>query len=204
MNQSECVWKQKLPDAIEDGEVRNAVAGVLDGAEDVLSIFFKNSSSALRKVKTDRKKRKQIVPKKEGDCGGPDMSAANTLSSSVQRPADQEAERLYSPPPLKAEDSGTTQWSPLSLSDIPLSAVDTTCHDSAASQMENNSRTPKQLVRSQIKVQHSGFNSRKRKFVYSVETSKLQSQGEVTQSQKVESSSKILETGNRIVMNLKC
>lgn len=204
MNQSECGWKQKLPDAIEDGEVRNTVAGVLDGAEDVLSIFFTNSSSALRKVKTDRKKRKQIVPKKERDCSAMDMSAANTLSSSEQRPDDQETERLSSPPPLKAEDSGTTQWSPLSLSDIPLSALDTPCHDSAASQMENNSRPPKQLVRSQIKVPHSGFNSRKRKFVYSVETSKLQSQGEVTQSQKVESSSWILETGNRIVINLKC
>lgn len=155
-------------------------------------------------MKTDRKKRKQIVPKKERDCSATDMSAPNNLSSSEQRPDDQETERLSSPLPLKAEDSGTTQWSPLSLSDIPLSTVDTPCHDSAASQMENNSRTPKQLVRSQIKVPHSGFNSRKRKFVYSVETSKLQHQGEVTQSQKVESSSGILETGNRIVMNLKC
>lgn len=204
MNQSECVWKQKLPDAIEDREVRNIVAGVLDGAEDVLSIFFTNSSSALRKVKTDRKKRKQIVPKKKRDCSALDVSAGNTLSSSEKRPDDQETERLSSPPPMRAEDSVTTQWSPLSLSDIPLSAVDTLCHDSAGSQMENNSRTPKQLVRSQMKVPHSGFNSRKRKFVYSVETNKLQSQGEVTQSQKVESSSRIPETGNRIVMNLKC
>ncbi|XP_008274869.1 breast cancer type 2 susceptibility protein homolog [Stegastes partitus] len=49
LNQSESVWRQKLPDAIEDGEIRTTVASVLDGAENVLSIFFTNSSSALRK-----------------------------------------------------------------------------------------------------------------------------------------------------------
>lgn len=199
LNQGECVWRHKLPDAIEDGDIRNTIASAIDGAEDVLSIFFTNSNSALRKAKTDRVKRKQKVVKKVGDPKLAATSPTNTVLSTEQGPASQE--RLSSPPPLKAEDIGALQWSPLSLSDIPLSVVDAICHESATSETENNSKTPKQLERSHLKVSQNAYGSRKRKFVYNVETAKLQCHGEGTQV-KVESSSGILESGNTFFKTL--
>ncbi|XP_075892594.1 breast cancer type 2 susceptibility protein [Nelusetta ayraudi] len=190
LNQSECAWRHKLPDAIEEGDIRNTIASAIDGAEDVLSIFFTNSNSALRKAKTDRVKRKQKVVKKVGDPKFTVTSPTNTVLSAEQGPSSQE--RLASPPPLKAEDIGALQWSPLSLSEIPLSVADAICHDSAASQIE----TPKQLERSHLKVSQYACGSRKRKFVYSVETAKVQRQGGDTQ--KVGSSSGILQSGQDI------
>uniref|UniRef100_A0A8C1X383 BRCA2 DNA repair associated n=1 Tax=Cyprinus carpio TaxID=7962 RepID=A0A8C1X383_CYPCA len=55
------VWKQKVPCAIEDGDVRSTVQNVLDGAEDVLSIFFSNSTSTLRRIKTKERIRRRIT-----------------------------------------------------------------------------------------------------------------------------------------------
>nr|XP_046245556.1 breast cancer type 2 susceptibility protein isoform X2 [Scatophagus argus] len=177
-NQSDCVWRQKLPDAIEDGEIRSTVASVLEGAEDVLSIFFNGSSSALRKVKTDRIKRKQITPTKERSC---------------------EPGRLPSTPSIKTGEVGNTQWSPLSLSEIPPCTVDTSCRNGPATQVENNILTERpqhgsdsgQQFRSRLKITDLGFSKKNRKFVYTVDTLKLQTQGEDTQSQKVDSLSGI-------------
>ncbi|XP_074496387.1 breast cancer type 2 susceptibility protein isoform X2 [Sebastes fasciatus] len=192
LNQSGSVWKQKLPDAIEDGEIRRTVASVLDGAENVLSIFFTNSSSALRKVKTDRIKRKQIIPTKGHGCSSTDISSTNNAAFSEQRAADQEPGRLPSPQPGKTGDIGITQWSPLSLSEIPPCTVDA----GPATRVENNISTEQlwndsdsgRLVRPHMKLTDSGFTKKKRKFVYSVVTSKPQVQGKETHFQKMDSS----------------
>lgn len=194
--------RQKLPDALEDGSVCSNVASVLDGAEDVLSIFFTNS--ALRKVKTDKVKRKQMILKAKHDCNSTDIATANTVAFSEQKAADQETDRLLSPPPLKAGDIGTTQWSPLSLSEIPLFSVGTDCCNSPAKEAERISRTPEQLqsdfncgqlVRPQMKVRNNEFTKKKRKFVYTVETSKLQVLSEDPLSQKTELPSGIPDSG---------
>ncbi|XP_070762067.1 breast cancer type 2 susceptibility protein [Enoplosus armatus] len=207
LSQSDSVWRQKLPDAIEDGEIRSTIASVLDGAENVLSIFFTNSSSALRKVKTDRIKRKQIIPTKEHGCSSTDISITNNAASSEQRTADQEHGRLPSSPPLKTGDFGITQWSPLSLSEIPPCTLDTSCHDnSPATQVENNIETKQlrsdsdsgQLVRPPMKITDSGFIKKKRKFVYTVETLKPQVQGKETQSQKMDPSVEIPDSGQEV------
>ncbi|XP_076591830.1 breast cancer type 2 susceptibility protein [Chaetodon auriga] len=207
--QSDCVWRQKLPDAIEDGEIRSTVASVLDGAEDVLSIFFSNSGSALRKVKTDRTKRKQIVPTKD-DCSSVDMSTTNSAASSEQRAADQEPGRFPSHSPVKTGDIGITQWSPLSLSEIQTCTVDTSCRDnSPATQVGNSILTEQQQsdfdsgrpVRPSMKLTQSGFTKKKRKFVYTVETLKPHVQREDTQSQKTDSSQGIKDS--RLGMNVK-
>ncbi|XP_044058562.1 breast cancer type 2 susceptibility protein isoform X2 [Siniperca chuatsi] len=207
LNQSDSVWRQKLPDAIEDGEIRSTVASVLDGAENVLSIFFTNSSSALRKVKTDRIKRKQIIPTKERGCSSTDISTTNNAASSEQRTANQEHSRLPSSPPVKTGEIGFTQWSPLSLSEIPPSTVDTSCHDnSPATQVESNILTEQlqsdsdsgQLVRPPMKLTNFGFTKKKRTFVYTVETLKPQVQGKETQSQKMDSSPGIPDSGQEV------
>uniref|UniRef100_W5L0S8 BRCA2 DNA repair associated n=1 Tax=Astyanax mexicanus TaxID=7994 RepID=W5L0S8_ASTMX len=56
----EGLWRQTVPDAINDSDVRDTVESVLDGAEDVLSIFFSNSSSALRRVKSKERTKKRV------------------------------------------------------------------------------------------------------------------------------------------------
>ncbi|XP_028429066.1 breast cancer type 2 susceptibility protein isoform X2 [Perca flavescens] len=195
LNQRDAVWKQTLPDAIEDGDIRRTVASVLGGAENVLSIFFTNSSSALRKVKTDRIKRKQIILTKEHDCSSADTSPTSSAASSEQRTADQAPGRLPSPPPVKTGEIGITQWSPLSLSEISRCTVDTSCHDkNPVKQVENNILTeqlrsdPGQPVRPPMKLTDSGFTKKKRQFVYTVKTSKTQVQGKETPSRKMDSS----------------
>ncbi|XP_054456800.1 breast cancer type 2 susceptibility protein isoform X2 [Anoplopoma fimbria] len=211
LNQSDLVWKQTLPDAIEDGEIRRTVASVLDGAENVLSIFFSNSSSALRKVKTDRIKRKHIIPTKEHCGSSTDVTSTNNAASSDQRTADQEPGRLPSPPPGKSVDNGITQWSPLSLSELPPCTVHTSCHDkSPAVQVETNIST-EQLQRDSefgqlvvgppLKHTDSGFTKKKRQFVYTVETSKPKVQGKQTQCQRMDSSPAVPDTGQEVNVN---
>ncbi|XP_075956176.1 breast cancer type 2 susceptibility protein isoform X2 [Anarhichas minor] len=208
LNHSDLVWKQTLPDAIEDGEIRRTVASVLDGAENVLSIFFTNSSSALRKVKTDRTKRKHIIPTKEHGCSSTDVSSTNNAASSKQITADQHPGRLPSPPPVKTVESGITQWSPLSLSELPPCTVQTSCHDdSPALQVQNSIPTEHlqhdsdsgQLVgRPPMKHTDSGFTKKKRTFVYTVETSKLQVQGKETQCPRMDSSPAVPDSGQEV------
>ncbi|XP_040902571.1 breast cancer type 2 susceptibility protein isoform X2 [Toxotes jaculatrix] len=203
-NQSQSVWRQKLPDAIEDGELRSTVASVLDGAENVLSIFFTNSSSALRKVKTDRIKRKQSIQKKEHGCSSTDISTTNNTASGEQRTDDWEPVELSSPPPVKTGSAGITQWSPLNLSEIPPCIIDFSCHDNIrATQVENNILTEKlqsdsdcgQLPKPPLTIKDSGFTKKKRKFVYTVDTSKTQVQGKEKQFPKMDSSAGIPDSG---------
>ncbi|KAM7399055.1 hypothetical protein PAMP_018348 [Pampus punctatissimus] len=200
LNQSDDVWRQKLPDAIEDGEIRSTVASVLDGAENVLSIFFSNSSSALRKVKTERIKRKQIILEKEDGCSSAHIATNNMAPSSEERTADQQPYRVPLSPhlksPVKTGDVGTTQWSPLSLSEIPSSTVDTSCHTNNPAAQAENIRLAEQvqsdsdaikLVSPSLKISDSGFTKKKRQFVYTV-TSKPQVQEKDSHSQKIDSS----------------
>ncbi|XP_068571096.1 breast cancer type 2 susceptibility protein [Cebidichthys violaceus] len=208
LNQSDLVWKQTLPDAIEDGEIRRTVASVLDGAENVLSMFFTNSSSALRKVKTDRIKRKHIIPTKEHVCSSTDVSSTDNAASGKQITADQEPGRLPSPPPVTTVERGITQWSPLSLSELPPCTVQTSCRDnSPAIQVENNipteelqqdSDSGQLVVRPPMKSTDSGFTKKKRTFVYTVETSKLQVQGKETQCQRKASSAAVPDCGHEV------
>ncbi|XP_060902997.1 breast cancer type 2 susceptibility protein [Labrus mixtus] len=179
MNQSDGVWRQKLPDAIEDGEIRSTVANVLEGAENVLSIFFTNSSSALRKVKTDRIKRKQIIPTEEPACSSTDISATNNAASRQQGTADQEPERPPSSPPVKTVNNGITQWSPLSLSEIP--ACTASCFQKSTATQVKSGISTKHLqkdsdsatqARRLLNITDSGFTKKKRTFIYSVKTSK--------------------------------
>lgn len=137
----------------------------------------------------------------------------NAAESSEKEPTAQQTGKLTSPLPLKDGDMGVTQWSPLSLSEIPLSTVDASCTDLAATEVASNSRTPEQpqyefncgqLVRQRIEVPHTGFIKKKRKFIYTVESSKLQVQGEDTpKSPKLESLSGIPGSGNTLLAHVK-
>ncbi|KAG7480213.1 breast cancer type 2 susceptibility protein [Solea senegalensis] len=191
------VWRQKLPDAIEDSDVRRTVANVLDGAENVLSIFFSNSGSALRKVKTDRVQRKQIVLTKEQGCIFTGDSNSNSDVVTEQRTDDQDLEKLSSPPPLPSRDIRTTQWSPLSLSEIPPWTTDASCCE-----VENNvlterlQRDSSLLAGTTLKSPHSGFIKKKRKFIYTVDASKTQDEGREIPSQIIDTSALVPDSGN--------
>uniref|UniRef100_A0A667XXS6 BRCA2 DNA repair associated n=1 Tax=Myripristis murdjan TaxID=586833 RepID=A0A667XXS6_9TELE len=193
LNQSNSDWKQTLPDAIEDGEIRSTVARVLDGAENVLSIFFTNSSSALRRVKTDRIKRKQSSSTKDHSYSSTNISTTNSVGPSErtaeQRTDDLEVGRVPSSPHLKSQvkagNSGNTQWSPLSLSEISHCAVDTTSQVDAAKQIGSSVTAEQlgsdsvcgQLVRPSLINTDSMFTKKKRRFVYTIQSAKSHLQG---------------------------
>ncbi|XP_051534410.1 breast cancer type 2 susceptibility protein isoform X2 [Myxocyprinus asiaticus] len=112
------LWKQTVPTAIEDGDIRSTVQKVLDGAENVLSIFFSNSTSALRRVKTKERNRRRIndsskdvkstVPTSE-----PHKEPGEILNRDKTYTDDLEAESCL-------KNKHVMQWSPLSLLDSSL------------------------------------------------------------------------------------
>uniref|UniRef100_A0A8C5ELJ8 Tower domain-containing protein n=1 Tax=Gouania willdenowi TaxID=441366 RepID=A0A8C5ELJ8_GOUWI len=134
-NQTEEHWQQKLPDAIKDGEIRNAITSVLDGAENALSIFFANSSSALRKVKPVRIQRKQIVPTKEHSYSSqkPTTTSANASSTKEKRSEQKSPGVPVTPPTTSKAEPGMSQWSPLSLSQIPAGTADISTNNTCGS-----------------------------------------------------------------------
>ncbi|KAM8902703.1 breast cancer type 2 susceptibility protein isoform 2-T3 [Spinachia spinachia] len=198
LKQSDLDWKQTLPDAIEDGEIRRTVTSVLEGAENVLSIFFTNGSSALRKVKTERIKRKHIIPITEDGCISSDVSSPSNAVPCKQRTADQEPDRPPSLPQVQTVASGITQWSPLSLSDLPPCTLHTSLNDSSLAiqvesnvsteQLQRDADTGRLVVRTPLKHTVTGLSKKKRQFVYTVETPKLQVPGKEKQCQRMDSS----------------
>lgn len=124
----EGVWRQTVPDAIKDSDLRNTVESVLDGAEDVLSFFFTNSDSSLRRVKTkERKKRVNGVTKEvksnpvtlehTTDCTSQTKTVTSTAVASLKSP-------LFS---SQLNNKDFTQWTPLSLSDVQDSKTNQVC-----------------------------------------------------------------------------
>ncbi|KAJ8404718.1 hypothetical protein AAFF_G00335810 [Aldrovandia affinis] len=120
---SDSLWKQTLPDAIQDGEVRSAVASVLDGAEDVLSVFFSNSSSAFRRVKAKgRSRRRQtssatvavLTPPSELENGSTEEPAK--IARRIEDVKDTFA--FQKDDSSETKDRAITQWTPLTLPDI--------------------------------------------------------------------------------------
>lgn len=206
LNQSEGVWRQKLPDANEEGEIQSTVTSVLDGAENVLSIFFTNSSSALRKVKTERNKRRQIILTKEYGCSAEDISATNNTAFSEQKTNDQERGKCSSSPVGNTGVTGMSQWSPLSLSEIPSCTMDTSCpENNPPTHLENKFSTEQlqrdtdsgQVVRPPLTVTQSGLTKKKRKFIYTVHT-----QEKEMQSQKRNSSQRIPDFGKTFLLHV--
>ncbi|KAK6295574.1 hypothetical protein J4Q44_G00332870 [Coregonus suidteri] len=126
---------QTLPDAIEGGEIRSTMASVLDGAEDVLSIFFSNSSLALRRVKTkERIKRKQSNSTKEHV---PTSTMEHDKVSSDRAGEYQHtratSEPLESRTDMKSGDLGISQWTPINVPDISDYDMDSFHHEGSSS-----------------------------------------------------------------------
>ncbi|XP_027901225.1 breast cancer type 2 susceptibility protein isoform X1 [Xiphophorus couchianus] len=158
LNQSESHQQQKVPDALE-GDVCSA---------DAPRSFFANSSSALRKVKPDRVKRKQIIQTNVDVCSHEDTSKSDNAASSEE---DLESGGLPSTTLVKTGDTAISQWSPLSLSEISSSAV--------GSNMTLPGYTDSvQPTRPTLKITDSGFTQKKRKFVYTITTTKSQACGQ--------------------------
>ncbi|XP_048836639.1 breast cancer type 2 susceptibility protein isoform X3 [Brienomyrus brachyistius] len=120
--------KQKLPDAIQDREVRSTVAHVLDGNEDIISFFFSNScSSSLRKVKPG-----EGVTRKEGN------SVRKGLATSVLNAASTDTTPELRMQPIKKPGDESqlmvdcsVPWTPMTLPDSisqPLPKEDTNVH----------------------------------------------------------------------------
>ncbi|XP_030634017.1 breast cancer type 2 susceptibility protein [Chanos chanos] len=114
------VWEQKVPHAISDGDVRTTVENVLDGAEDVLSIFFSNSGPALRRVKNkERIKRAQSESAKENPQALP-AERTKELNETPKRATYKKQGFAASETnnSVKLTEFGCIQWTPISLSEI--------------------------------------------------------------------------------------
>ncbi|MEQ2258217.1 hypothetical protein XENORESO_011723 [Xenotaenia resolanae] len=168
---SESHWQQKVPDAAEGEEVCRA-----DGPKNAPSDFFVNSSLALRKVKPDRVKRKQIMLTNVAVCSREDLSEADNGGCSDVA-ANLESGGLPSTPLVKTGDTAISQWSPLSLSEISSCSV--------GSNMTLQGDTDSvQLPRPSSNITDSGFIRKKRKFVYIVAATKSQVESQDSEFQK--------------------
>lgn len=181
MNQSESHRQHKVPDPVE-GEVCNT-----DGPK----TFFANSSSALRKVKPDRVKRKQIIQTNSDVGSHEDESKIDNGASSEE--AGLESGGLPSTPLVKTGDTAISQWSPLSLSEISSCTV-------GSDMTLQGDKGSDQLTKPSVKISDSGFIRKKRKFVYTVATTKSQFQVQDSEFQKVDPSPKISGSGKTFIV----
>lgn len=170
------------------------MASVLEGAEDVLTVFFTNPSSTLKKVKTDQVKGKEMAQKTKDNSISTDIGPSERAVSSDETTALQEVEGHSPAAPLKAGDVGVTQWSPLSLSEI-LVSTGHTYYQNTPSKEEVNSRAPEELQghfdigkqeRPRVNTRYTGLTKKKRTFVYTVATPGRQNLAGI-QSQEEES-----------------
>lgn len=153
-------------------------------------------------MKTDRVKRRQIDQSKEQGCSTAGISTSNTISSTKRR-IDQDPDKLSSTAPLDTGDIGNTLWSPLTLSEIPLSAADASCRaqtalDITAKQKENPKCSP--VVEPPMYNTCSGLVKKKRKFIYSVGSTKKHLREKEKQSPVVETTARTSDTGNDSLM----
>ena len=204
LDQGDEQWRQTLPDAILDKELRDAVAGVLDGAENVLSVFFTNSSSTLRRVKSkERIKRRQ----KERTRHARRVSVERLAETVGITEGDEKLEGTDlcppapSTPPAQRETSGgagaDSQWSPISLTEITEAGLDSSV-DNLGKQQEPESghftgKTECMLDPSKVTLQtlnaaDSLFSKKKRQFVYNVHSPLPRGKEEHKPTQKAQQS----------------
>lgn len=100
--------------------MRTTVANVLDGAEDVLSIFFSNSGSALRRVKSqERPKRRPNAINKEAEGSATEPASVSGPDPDIHMRHVCTAATMKSPLFLSPScNKNFTQWTPLSLSEV--------------------------------------------------------------------------------------
>lgn len=182
--QNEGIWQQILRGANGDGKMASAP----DEFQNASSTFLANSSSALRKVKPDRIRRKQFKLS-EHDCSSTDISKTNQCNE--EHKADEEHSTVPSSPPAKNGSTGISQWSPLNLSEIPPC----TAENNILTELQPDFDS-RQLVRPPIKITDTGLIRKKRKFIYTVETLKPKVKENETNFQKMNTSSVIPDTGN--------
>ncbi|XP_018620247.2 breast cancer type 2 susceptibility protein isoform X1 [Scleropages formosus] len=132
------VWKQKMPEAIRDREVRSTVAYVLGGAEDVLSVIFSNgnNNSLVQKTKaSERCRRNQPRSTCKDALNNPTEDTVASVTSTivelckdpvtivadeVQLIGDCSDTSHFAESSLTAASCEITQWTPLTLPDSEI------------------------------------------------------------------------------------
>ncbi|XP_061538720.1 breast cancer type 2 susceptibility protein isoform X2 [Phycodurus eques] len=163
LEHSDGIWRKQVLDTIEDEAIRSPVASVLDNAENSPDTFFTNRNSVLRKVKSDRMQRRQ----EERHSSSSDVSTESKPVSPEQGESDQELCRKH---PVECGDTGLTQWSPLSLSDILATTVAPQVGDKSTSTQAKNECNSGQPVRPSLNT--AGFTKKKTKFIYTIDKEK--------------------------------
>ncbi|XP_061733286.1 breast cancer type 2 susceptibility protein isoform X2 [Nerophis ophidion] len=167
-NQSEGIWRQKLPHGNEDEGICSTVANALERQENTPSVDLANTHLALRKVKADNTKTRQSILAKEHNS-----SSAESKPASIEQRESDVATALKSP--VKSEEAVLTQWSPLSLSEIPATSVETnvaTLQDASTAQVESQCKSD-HPVRPSVNIPDSAFIKKKRAFVYTIDKERL-------------------------------
>ncbi|KAM9733870.1 breast cancer type 2 susceptibility protein isoform 2-T2 [Menidia menidia] len=189
-HQSEGLWSHEVQDAVKDEDICRRAA-----AEDVPSVLFANSNSALRKVKPERIKRKQIVQTKESTCSSNVSTAPGEKGAAHLEPG-----KIPSSSLMKTGDTAISQWSPLSLSELPPFTEE----NNILTEHPQGDIDHLQLSRASVKMTESGFNRKKRKFVYTVGNSKPPLEEKIISDDKTEAQcssavKKLATTGGEIL-----
>ncbi|XP_077396969.1 breast cancer type 2 susceptibility protein isoform X2 [Festucalex cinctus] len=156
------IWRQQLADASEDRAICSPVVSVPDCTENSPPMFFNSSSSLLRKVESERTKRRQGVH----NSSPSNVSIESKTLFSEQAESDQER---HVNPAVETEGNGLSQWSPLSLSDIPATTVATLVEDKCTTQVESECHSGYPVKPS---LNFAGFTKKKTKFIYTIDKQK--------------------------------
>ncbi|XP_053728706.1 breast cancer type 2 susceptibility protein [Synchiropus splendidus] len=167
---SYCDSKQKSPAANQDED--------FCVSENTLDAFLPNNSSSLIEVKAA--KRNKVDMTEVQRCIAPltELEEPDSVSTKPNKAPDLKS-------PLKSQD-GNTQWSPLSLSGVTLSAGET-CHNPTARE-GNGSVTAAVKQKPPLSFTHTGSSKKKRTFIYTVKQAAAQAEEKQTPSCRIDSS----------------
>ncbi|XP_077422873.1 breast cancer type 2 susceptibility protein isoform X2 [Vanacampus margaritifer] len=169
------IWRQQLADASEDRAICSPVASVPDCTQSSPPLFFNSSTSLLTKVESERTKRRQEVH----NNSPPVVPVESKPVSSEQGESDQEQ---HTNPPVETEDNRLSQWSPLSLADIPASTVTTLLEDKCTTKAKSQCHSGYSVRPS---LNSAGFTKKKTTFIYTIDKQKHSLKNNCTEGHKL-------------------
>ncbi|KAM8852937.1 breast cancer type 2 susceptibility protein [Synchiropus picturatus] len=167
---SYCDSKQKSPAANQDED--------FCVSENTPDAFLPNNNSSLIELKATKQNNVDLTEVQRCIAPLTELEEPDSVSTKPNKAPDLKS-------PLKSQD-GNTQWSPLSLSGVTLSAGET-CHNPTALE-GNGSVTAAVKQKPPLSFTHTGSSKKKRTFIYTVKQAAAQAEEKQTSSCRTDSS----------------